>query len=276
MAFNVLLAGVPFLLLIASGLGFLLGESNDAATEVLRAVLDRVLPVRQGFESTIIDPVFEDVIRTRTAFGIGGAVGFVLFSARLFASLRAVMKMVFEHGNDRTVLGGFLWDVQLAVTSGALMTAWVALTAWLAISRGRVGDALADLGTLPDVLSGLEYFVGRLLALAVLVAIFVSLYRWLPKRRTPWFPALVGGIGAGLLFELARWLFSAAFRTFPPSSIYSGTLGALVVVVFWAYYAGMIFVLGAELASATETQLAPTDPTDPTEPTESAEMAKTP
>ena len=260
MAFNILLAGVPFLLLMASGIGFLLGDSVDTPTEILRGVLDRVLPTRQALESSILEPIFVDVIRTRAAFGIGGAIGFVLFSARLFASLRAVMKMVFSKGRDRTFLGGFLWDVYLSITSGVLMTAWVALTAWLAISRGSVGDALTDLGALSEVLSGLEYWSGRLLAAAVLVAIFVSLYRWLPKNRTPWIPAIAGGVAAALLFELARWLFAVAFRTFPPNSVFSGTLGALVIIVFWAYYAALIFVLGAETASATEAQLSPAEP----------------
>ncbi len=259
MAFNILLAGVPFLLLMASGLGFLLGESVDGVAEVLAGVLDRVLPARQGLERSILDPVFEDVVRTRTAFGIGGALGFLIFSARLFASLRAVMKMVFSHGRDRTLLGGLLWDIHLSVTSGVLMTAWVALTAWLAISRGRVGDALTDLGALPDVLSGLEYWSGRILAVLVVVAIFVSLYRWLPKKRTPWIPSIAGGVLAAFLFELARFLFAAAFRAFPPSSVFTGTLGALVIVVFWTYYAALIFVLGAETASATEAQLAPAE-----------------
>jgi membrane protein len=259
-AFNILLAGVPFLLLMASGLGFLLGESVDGVNEVLQGVLDRVLPARQGVETSILEPVFEDVVRTRTAFGIGGAIGFLMFSARLFASLRAVMKMVFSHGRDRSFLGGLLWDVHLSVTSAVLMTAWVALTTWLAISRGRVGAALTDLRALPEVLSGLEYWSGRILAAAVVAAIFVSLYRWLPKRRTPWIPALAGGVIATLLFELARLLFAAALSAFPPLSVFTGTLGALVIVVFWAYYAALIFVLGAETASATNAQLAPAEP----------------
>jgi membrane protein len=110
------------------------------------------------------------------------------------------------------------------------------------------------------VLSGLEYWSGRLLAAAVVAAIFVSLYRWLPKRRTPWIPALAGGVIATLLFELARLLFAAALSAFPPLSVFTGTLGALVIVVFWAYYAALIFVLGAETASATNAQLAPAEP----------------
>jgi uncharacterized BrkB/YihY/UPF0761 family membrane protein len=37
--------------------------------------------------------------------------------------------------------------------------------------------------------------------------------------------------------------------------VYSGTLGALVVVVFWTYYVALVFVLGAEVASAVHEEL---------------------
>jgi membrane protein len=259
-AFNVLLAGVPFILLLASGLGYLLGESSEASTELLEGVLARLLPARQGVEASILHPVMEDVVRTRAAFGIGGAIGFLVFSSRLFGSLRTVMKRVFEHGRDRSFIGGVLWDLQLSLTSAVLMTAWVALSAWLALSRGRIGAALTDLGALNDVLGGVEYWLGRALALAVVVAIFVSLYRWLPKKRTPWIPVLAGGATAGLLFELARWIFAVMVRTFPPASVFTGTLSVLVVIVFWTYYVALIFVLGAETAIAVEGQLDPAEP----------------
>jgi uncharacterized BrkB/YihY/UPF0761 family membrane protein len=38
--------------------------------------------------------------------------------------------------------------------------------------------------------------------------------------------------------------------------VYSGTLGALVIVVFWTYYAALIFVIGAQVACGTKEELA--------------------
>jgi membrane protein len=259
-AFNVLLAGVPFILILASGLGFLLGESMDATAGMVREVLDELVPALGAEGGSILDPVMEDIVRTRAAYGIGGAIGFLVFSARLFGSLRAVMKRAFDHGSDRTLLGGMLWDVNLSVISAVLLVGWVALSAWLAVSRGRLGVALTELGVFQDLMSGLEYALVRLAALALLSAVFTALYRWLPKRRTPWLSALAGGVTAGVLFEVARVVFAIAVRNFPPGSIWTGTLGALVVIVFWTYYAALTFVLGAETASATQDELAPSPP----------------
>ncbi len=252
-AFNVLLAGVPFILLLASGLGYLLGESVEQTTLMVQHLFDRLVPSR-GVEGSMLDPVVTDLIRTRAAYGIGGGVGFLVFSARLFGSLRAVMQRVFAHGRDRSVLGGMLWDVQLSAISAVLLAVWVVLSAWVTVSRGRIGTALTDLGVLNNLMSGVEYVLYRLLALVVLGAAFTALYRWLPKQRTPWLSALAGGVTAGVLFEVARVIFTLVVRAFPPESIYTGTLGALIVIVFWTYYAAFAFVLGAEAAAAMQEQ----------------------
>lgn len=254
-AFNILLAGLPFVLMLSAALGYLLGQSQDAATSIVQGVMERVLPQQLGVEGSMLDPILADVERTRTVFGIGGAVGFFWFSARLFGSLRSVMKTVFAHERDRTVFLGIVWDLTLSGITVALMVLWVGLQSFLTISSGRVGAALTELGARQDVLSGVEIFIGRVLAFAVVVAIFASLYRWLPKHKTPWIPTIAGGVTAALLFDLARWLFAIFVSTFPPASIYSGALGTIIVVVFWAYYAALIFVLGAEVASATDQEL---------------------
>lgn len=259
-AFNILLAGVPFILLLSSGLGYLLGTSLDSSTTLVQGVLSGLMPQR-SVPGSMLDPILQDVVRTRAAVGIGGAIGFLYFSARLFGALRSVMSSVFNHGRDRTVLRGLLWDVHLSVMTVALIIAWVVVSAFLTVSSGRIGAALVARGVGVEVLSGVELLIGRIVAVAVVVAIFVSLYRWLPKRKTEWGAALGGAVTAGLLFEIARWLFGIVASAFPPASIYTGTLGALVVIVFWTYYAALIFVLGAEVASAIHETQTPPEPT---------------
>jgi membrane protein len=251
-AFGILLAGVPFFLLLSAGLGYALGADVEGATRAVQAIMERLLPAHLGSAGeSVLDTVLADVVRTRAVAGFWGAVLFVWFSTRLFAGLRSVMTIVFER-RDRGYLRGKLWDVHLTVTSAALVTLWVMLSAWLAVSSGRVGSAIADAGVRGDVLSGLEYAIGRLLAVLLIVAVFLSLYRWLPARRTPWRTATVGALVAAGLFEFARWVFSLVIGSLTAVTLYSGTLGALIIIVFWTYYAAIIFVLGAEVAHATE------------------------
>jgi membrane protein len=55
---------------------------------------------------------------------------------------------------------------------------------------------------------------------------------------------------SAVLLEIARNVWSAYTESFDPGSVYTGTLYALVTIVFWVYYAALIFVIGGEVAQA--------------------------
>jgi len=260
LAFNIVLAGVPFFLLLAGGLGYLLGQSVETASETAKSVVNMLLPAgaAQSGES-MLDPILNDVVRTRAAAGIGGALGFAWFSTRLFGSLRTVLAMIFERRDHRNFFRGKLWDMYLALSAAVLVTVWVTINTYLVIGTGRLGGALAQVGVLSGVVSGVEYLIARLISIALTGLFFFSLYRWLPQRRTPWRIALIGGLVAASLFELARWGFALLTQRVDMTSLYTGTLAALVIVVFWVYYGAVIFLLGAESAHAAEKALAPVE-----------------
>jgi membrane protein len=62
------------------------------------------------------------------------------------------------------------------------------------------------------------------------------------RTKTAWVAALFTTV----MFEVAKFLFTYYVRSFNPGSFYAGTVAALVVVVFWVYYASLIFILGGE------------------------------
>ena len=57
---------------------------------------------------------------------------------------------------------------------------------------------------------------------------------------------------SAVLFELARSAFTLVVHRYNPASLYTGTLAAVIVVVFWVYYAALIFVLGGEISQVHE------------------------
>lgn len=252
MAFNVLLAGIPFFLLMAAGLGFILDQSPDTAASVVQTTLRNLLPGRLAPTGSILDPVLTDVVRTRTVVGVWGGLLFMWFASRLFSTLRAVLAFVFMHGRDRGYFHGKLVDFNLIAFAVMLVTAWVSINAVLVLTTGRLGGALERVGVLPDVTGALAAALLRGLAIGMIFLMFVALYRWLPRSRTHWRSAFVGAATATGLFELARFLFAVYLLRYPPSSVYTGTLGAIFIVIFWTYYAALIFVLGAEVAHVHE------------------------
>lgn len=220
----------------------------------MQRTLENLLPARLVADGSILDPLLLDVVRTRALVGVGSLLAFLWFASRLFTTLRGVLAFVFLHGRDRGYFHGKLVDLNLIVASVLLMTAWVSISAWLVVTSGRVGASMESAGFL-QLAGGLELAALWFLSLLVLTGIFTSLYRWLPRRRTAWRASLLGAATATGLFELARWLFAELWLRYPPSSVYTGTLGAIFIVMFWTYYAALIFVLGAEVAHVAEMRL---------------------
>ena len=101
-------------------------------------------------------------------------------------------------------------------------------------------------------MGGLEYVIGRLIAFSFVTTMFFALYKFLPNRKIRWQTAMLAAVFTAGMFEIAKGLFTAYVAEFNPGSIYTGTLYALVIVVFWVYYAAMIFILGGEVGQVYE------------------------
>ena len=259
-AFNILLAGVPFFLLLASGLGYVLNKTEDASDSAVAEFLQQLFPTTFSGEGSLLDPVLHDVVRTRGTAGVLGAIAFVWFSTRLFGSMRHVLQRVFDEPRGRGILMGKLFDIQATIVAIALIVSWIALTAYMALARtGGVG-ILSEWGLHnPAAMRDVVYVIGRAAAFLLLACTFFALYKLLPTRTVRWKQAGVGALTAGALFEVARSAFTWIVHRFNPGSLYTGTLSAVIVVVFWVYYAALIFVVSGEVAQIHELRRAERD-----------------
>jgi membrane protein len=251
-AFNILLAAVPFALLLVTGLAYFLNQSADRSAETVSQLLDRLLPGSLTAGRDLLHDALAEAVRTRGRVGVLSAVGFIWFSTRLFGSLRSVLAEVFDIEQDRGMVAGKLFDMQITVISTLLVVAYTGLSAYLAIATTHGTDLLRRVGVRADVLGAAGYWTGRALAFSVIVAMFFALYKYLPNRRIRWPTALLGAMVAGALLELAKAAFAYYIRSFNPGGLYTGTLAVFVIVVFWVYYAAMLFILGGEVAQVYE------------------------
>ena len=244
-AFSLLLALVPFVLLLVVGLTFAFGREPGQAAETVVSLTETFLP-RNAFEAgAILRTIVDDVLRTRGAVGITAALGFVWTSTRLFGSLRAVLAIVMDR-DERGIVAGKLFDVVAAAAATLLVVVWVVVATFLSMGTERGTSILADLGVQVETLGTLTFLIGRLVGFMALVFTFFALYRGLPRRRPPREAALLGALVAGSMFEIARTLFAYLFSLFTPGSLYTGTIAVIVSVVFWVYYGALLFLVGAE------------------------------
>ena len=251
-AFNLLLAAVPFFLLLATGLAYLLNQSTDVSSAEINTIIDRFLPPHPASQVSPIAVILVPIIKSSKAIGIYGVVGFIWFSTRLFGSLRSVLAAIFDIDTDRGIVAGKIFDVQITVVSTLLLILYTGLSAYLALATTRGLLILGQLGLRKDVMGSMEYNIGQAIAFSFITLMFYSLYKFLPNRHIRWQTAFIASLFTSFMFEIAKRAFGAYVQSFNPGSLYRGTVAAMVIVVVWVYYASMIFILGGEVAQVHE------------------------
>lgn len=86
------------------------------------------------------------------------------------------------------------------------------------------------------------------LSYLVTVALFVLIYRFMPRAQVSLRDTLPGAFLAGLLWEFAKYVFAWSLSYFHYDQIY-GSVGAVVAVLTWSYVSSLILLFGAQLTA---------------------------
>lgn len=252
LAFSILLAALPFVLLVVAGLAILLGQSPDAAEASAHTFLDQLLPAHAEGGQSAAHQLVDEVLRARGTLGFWSLVVYLWFSARLWGALRSALARVLDTAPPRGVIAGKLFDFRMTFATSAVVIAYAVLNAYIAVATSGAVRFLVDLGLREDVMGGLEYVVGRSIALVLIFGLFWVVYRYIPVKRLHTSSAVLGAATAGILFEIARQVYAVVTANAGPATLYAGTLYTIVSVVFWAYYAAFILLFGGEVARVHE------------------------
>ncbi|MES3033596.1 MAG: YihY/virulence factor BrkB family protein [Gemmatimonadota bacterium] len=250
-SFNVLLAVVPFVLLLVSVSTLFLGNTPDEAADAAIGFIDRLLPTTWS-EGQNVRATVREIARVSGSVTLYSLIGFLWFSTRVFSSMRSVFQKTFDVPNERGILHGKAFDLLSSFLAAIGITAYGSLSAYLLVASTRGASVLERLGVRDSIMGPIEYGFGRVVAFALVVLLCFAVYRLVPNRPIPSRIAWIGSLTTSVLFELARIAFSFYVARFPPGSLYTGALATLVVVTLWTYYASLIFIIGAEVAQAVE------------------------
>lgn len=245
-SYNMLIAAVPLFLLVVGIWGYVVearyGDPSDVIVGLLRNYMPAVAEVDVMAE---IGSTVTALVASRAGYSIVGSLLFIWLSTRLISTLRTALREVFDIAQDRGILMGKLFDVQMVVVGGLLLLLNVLITLVLQ-SVGGWGAGL--IGIPEDFLGGTQQALAALLGFASIWVLFVLVYSYVParriQRRAAWLAATVMAVS----YEVMKWGFGwyatevASYR-----STY-GNLATLVVLFFWIYYASVVFILSGEIA----------------------------
>lgn len=207
------------------------------------ALIDQVGSIAGSQAEAVADTV---IANASNRPGIGSLAGLwstlLLFvgASAVFARLQATLNLIFHTKEPR--LGVVAWlrkrifSFGVVLALGFLLLVSAALTTALEI-------AFSGSPTLP--------VVGNLTALALYSFAFALMYHYLPDRRVRWRQALLGGLLTSGLFVLGRWAIGIYIARAAPGSAY-GSMGTLVILLVWIYYAAVVFFVGALITAVID------------------------
>jgi membrane protein len=250
--FNVLLAVIPLLLLVAGLAGFILTARFGYPTPDVVQVLLSQVPMVEGDVDLpqTVGVALEGLVQERTGFSIVGALFLLWISTRLVATLRVVLRNIFHlAGEERGVLWGKVFDLNVVLMGGVLILLNVGVTVGVRTLEAFGIELLGLTGAVADLLrSGVAVF----LSFGSAWVLFFLLYRYLPVRHIPLRTAAVGATFTAVGYELMKGAFAWYATSVANYSTAYGNLAVAAVLFFWIYYSAAVFIVGGHVARAYE------------------------
>lgn len=239
-AYMGLFALFPFLIFLLALAGFL-GQTETAASSIELAM--ELLPPDVA---AALRPAVDGVIQAPHAGLMTFSILVTLWAASSgLETLRHALNLAYDVADPpafwRTRLESLLLTVVAAAVAILVMVLLVVIP--LAMDAVRFLLARADLQV--DLYSGARESAGFLLLLGLLML----LYRVLPNVRLRPREVIPGAVVAWVLWLLAVWGYTVYLRFVPSYSITYGSLGGIVVTLFFFYISAILFILGAEVNS---------------------------
>lgn len=174
--------------------------------------------------------------------GVWGTLLLFIGATAVFARLQTALNLIF-HSDAQHLSGILAWLRKRVLSFGVVLS----LGFLLLVSMTLTTALQVFFARLPAIVPVL----GNLLTLAIYALAFGFLYHYLPDRRVRWRQALLGGVITAGLFVLGRWLIGLYITQAAPGSAY-GSMGALVLLLVWMYYAAAVFFIGALITAVID------------------------
>lgn len=247
-AFDVLFAAIPFLLMLVGFFAMVLSRVVDDPRKAVLDYIHDILPATP----TVVDRtahIVDSVVAGRTSFGVIGLVLFLWISSRLIATLRASLKEIFDLPEERGIIEGKVFDLQMVLVAGTLFVANTGITVILDAAQNLgirlIGTRWIDVATV-------QLVWGRILAFVFIFLMFLLIYRYLPRRRTPWRMAVVAAVFTAVAWEALKAGFAFYVLHATTWQRVYGYLVTPIILVLWIYYSAVVFILGGEIAHVYE------------------------
>jgi YihY family inner membrane protein len=244
-AYYALLSLVPLLILVMILLSHVIDQ--ERVLSVLAEYLTFVVP---GRADALVDEL-RSFFEHRHVVGGVLLVSLLFFSALAFTVLQNAMSVIFFHRvaiRRRHFLVSALIPYFFVLLLGAGFLVVTIVAGALESLATRSVQVLGEARSLEEVSAALLYLTGVAGEILMLTAIYLVM----PVGRLSFRHALIGGIAAGLLWELTRHVLVWYYSTMSQIHVVYGSFTTAILVLLSVEFAAIVLLLGAQVIAEYE------------------------
>jgi membrane protein len=239
MAYTTILSIAP-LLAVAFSISKALGIQN---TVFIRDLLERLTAGRQAMVEQIVTYIDQTNVRTLGYLG----VAFLFATAiSLLASIEEAFNSIWRVGKSRS------WWRKFTDYFSVLLICPIFVLVAASVTVSLQTDAFVQKILAISAFNYLYLALLKVFPFVMISLAFMFLYGFMPNTKVRVKSALVGGVVAGSLWQLAQWSyieFQVGAANF--NAIY-GSFAQFPIFLVWMYISWTIVLLGAELSFAVQ------------------------
>lgn len=241
LSYFMLLSIFPFIIFINALVG-----SFDISITKLSAVIEPIFPPQVV---ALINGYIEQTMANQSIGLLSIGIIVVIFSAsKAVRSLDFAINTAYGTTESKNILKDFFYSM-LFVIAAAITIVIVALFVTLSSDFLTEIIKVNHLSEFAVEILGICRWV---MLVAILFFILAIVYKITPNKKVSAKSIIPGTILASLGLILLTYGFSTYVDHFMRGSIFNGTIGVVVMLMLWIYFASIVIVLGAELNSILE------------------------
>lgn len=195
-----------------------------------------------GSEQLILETV-NQVVQGRGAAGIIATLGLIWSASGVFGALTQALDTIWHVSHPRGPVQSAALSIVLVLSVGVIFVISLLLSTVLAVAANTPLPLIGvPLGSVPLLFALLEFVFPYFIAFAI----FVMIYWVMPHVRLRWPSVWPGALLASVLFEISKQIFVWYISTFAQYNAVYGSIGAVIILLSWAFYLGIVVLLGAE------------------------------